>query len=80
MSDAVHRRIGAMNARVNKLESNQRTLRTEVSAMRSDVREIRDAVLHARGAWRMLLVLGGVVAAVASGVATFFGWLIQRSG
>lgn len=67
----VHRRLGGVEARVRKIEGDMR-------AMRNDVREIRDAVLHARGAWRMLLLLGAVVAAVASAMATLFGWLVQR--
>lgn len=48
----IERDVGALQARMELVES-------EVQAMRADVREIRDALVTARGGWKMLtLVIG----------------------
>ena len=49
---SIDRDVGALEARMEMMES-------EVHAIRSDVREIRDALVTARGGWKMLtLVIG----------------------
>ena len=49
---SLEREVGALQARTEKVEM-------EVHAMSSDVREIRDALVTARGGWKMLtLVIG----------------------
>ena len=46
------REVGALEARMQAVES-------EMQAVRADVREIRDALVTARGGWKMLtLVIG----------------------
>jgi len=48
----IERDVGALQARMELVES-------EMQAMRADVREIRDALVTARGGWKMLtLVIG----------------------
>ena len=49
---SLEREVGALQARMEKVEM-------EIHAMSSDVREIRDALVTARGGWKMLtLVIG----------------------
>ena len=49
---SIDRDVGALEARMEMVES-------EIHAIRQDVREIRDALVTARGGWRMLtLVIG----------------------
>jgi chromosome condensin MukBEF ATPase and DNA-binding subunit MukB len=49
---SLEREVGALQARMEAVES-------EVQAIRADVREIRDALVTARGGWKMLtLVIG----------------------
>ena len=49
---SLEREVGALQARMEKVEM-------EVHAMSSDVREIRDTLVTARGGWKMLtLVIG----------------------
>ena len=43
--------------------------------IRRDTREVRDAVLNAKGGWRTLAVLGGVSAAIGGVIAKFASWL-----
>lgn len=48
----IEREVGSLQARMEAVES-------EMQAMRADVREIRDALVTARGGWKMLtLVIG----------------------
>jgi hypothetical protein len=50
---SVEREIGALQARMETVEA-------EVHAMGGDVREIRDALVTARGGWKMLTVVIGL--------------------
>ena len=50
---SVERAIGALQARMETVEA-------EVHAMGGDVREIRDALVTARGGWKMLTVVIGL--------------------
>lgn len=49
---SIEREVGALQARMEKVEA-------KVEAMSADVREIRDALVTARGGWKTLtLVIG----------------------
>jgi hypothetical protein len=49
---SIEREVGALQARMEKVEA-------QVDAMSADVREIRDALVTARGGWKTLtLVIG----------------------
>jgi chromosome condensin MukBEF ATPase and DNA-binding subunit MukB len=52
---SLERDVGALEARMQAVEQ-------EIQAMRADVRDIRDALVTARGGWKLLtLVIGGSV-------------------
>ena len=55
---------------IGNLEARMRTVETELQAIRSDVREIRDALVGAKGGWRTLTIV--------IGLATTFGALLGR--
>lgn len=48
-----------MESRVAVLEDQMLHLRTSQREMADDVREIRDAVIGAKGGWKTLLLIGG---------------------
>jgi chromosome condensin MukBEF ATPase and DNA-binding subunit MukB len=56
---SIDRDIGALEARMELLEN-------EVHVIRKDVREIRDALVTARGGWRMLTLVIGVSASAGA--------------
>ena len=47
---SLEREVGALQARMETVES-------ELHAMREDVREIRDALVSARFGWRIILIM-----------------------
>jgi chromosome condensin MukBEF ATPase and DNA-binding subunit MukB len=51
---------------VGKLEARMETVETELAAIRSDVREIRDALVGARGGWKMMTLLMAVAASLGA--------------
>ena len=60
---SMEREVGALEARMLMVE-------TEIHAMRQDVREIRDALVTARGGWKTLTVV--------IGFSVTFGALLSR--
>lgn len=50
---------------VGRLEARMETVETELQGIRADVREIRDALVSARGGW--VLLTAGLSLAVAAG-------------
>lgn len=50
---SIERDVGALEARMQTVEH-------EIHAMREDVREIRDALVTARGGWKTLTLVIGV--------------------
>jgi len=50
---SIERDVGALEARMQIVEQ-------EIHAMRQDVREIRDALVTARGGWKTLTLVIGV--------------------
>jgi chromosome condensin MukBEF ATPase and DNA-binding subunit MukB len=59
---SLERDVGALEARMETVEQ-------EIHAMRKDVREIRDALVTARGGWRTLTLVVGVSASVGAALA-----------
>ena len=59
----IERDVGALEARMQTVEQ-------EIHAMRQDVREIRDALVTARGGWKTLTVV--------IGFSITFGALLSR--
>lgn len=57
----------SLESRVAVLESELSTLKTLAATIQTDVRMTRDAVLQAKGGWKVLMMIGG-----ASGVAGAF--------
>lgn len=55
----IERDLGALEARMEAVEQ-------EVQAMRRDVREIRDAVVTARGGWKVATVVIGLSASMGA--------------
>ena len=61
---SIDRDVGALEARMEMVE-------TEVHAIRSDVREIRDALVTARGGWKMLTLVIGLSVSLGATIATY---------
>lgn len=49
------------------------TLKNEVSALRTDIAEIKSILASARGGWRTLLAVGGIAGAVGAAIFKFIG-------
>ncbi len=56
----------SLEREVGKLEARMETVEVELQAIRSDVREIRDALVGARGGWRTMTVLLAVAASLGA--------------
>ncbi len=54
-----------MEREVGRLEARMETVETELQGIRADVREIRDALVSARGGW--VLLTAAISLAVAAG-------------
>lgn len=67
----IERNVGALEARMETVEQ-------EVLAMRRDVREIRDALVTARGGWRTLTVVIGFSISFGAFMARVFPALMQN--
>ncbi len=65
---SMEREVGALQARMETVEQ-------EVHAIRSDVREIRDALVTARGGWRTLTLVIGLSVSVGAGIAKLIPYL-----
>jgi hypothetical protein len=66
----IERNVGALEARMETVEQ-------EVLAMRRDVREIRDALVTARGGWRTLTVVIGFSISFGAFIGRVFPALMQ---
>jgi hypothetical protein len=58
----IERDVGALDARMKMVEQ-------EIHVIRSDVREIRDALVTARGGWRTLTIVVGISSAFGAVIA-----------
>ena len=65
---SIEREVGALEARMETVEQ-------EVQAMRKDVREIRDALVTARGGWRTLVVVIGLSTTLGAAIAKILPFL-----
>ena len=63
------REVGALQARMETVES-------ELQGMRSDVREIRDALVGARGSWKAICLVVGLSVSLGAAVAKLLPYLI----
>lgn len=66
---SLEREVGALEARMAKVES-------EILAMSADVREIRDAIVTARGGWKTLSVVIGLSASVGALIGKIVPFLV----
>lgn len=57
--NSIERDVGALEARMEAVEQ-------EIHAMRGDVREIRDALVTARGGWKTLVIVIGLSASLGA--------------
>lgn len=67
----LHHEIGRHDAKIEALER-------EVHALRDDVADIKRMLSEAKGGWKMLMMVGGMSAAIgaaAAKLATWAGWL-----
>ena len=63
------REVGALQARMETVES-------ELHGMRSDVREIRDALVTARGSWKAICLVVGLSVSLGAAVGKLLPFLI----
>ncbi len=55
-------------------------MESEVRAIRSDVREIRDCLVTARGGWKMLTVVVGLSVSLGAGIGNVLPVLARLAG
>jgi len=65
----IDRDVGALEARMEVVEN-------ELHALRRDVRDIRDALVTARGGWKMLTVVVGFSMSFGAVMAKVFPFLM----
>ena len=63
------REVGALQARMETVES-------ELQGMRSDVREIRDALVSARGSWKAICLVVGLSVSLGAAVTKLLPFLL----
>lgn len=67
---SIEEKIGSLEARMTNVEGQVKTANDKLD-------KIGDTLATAKGGWRMLLMVGGAVAAVVAllaGIANLFGW------
>ena len=67
---AVEREVGALQARMENVE-------IELQGLRADVREIRDALVTARGSWKAISLVVGLSMSLGAAVGKLFPFLIS---
>ena len=65
----LEREVGALQARMETVE-------TELQGIRSDVREIRDALVGARGSWKAISLVVGLSVSLGAAVGKLLPYLI----
>ena len=65
---SIDRDVGALEARMEVVEH-------ELQAIRSDVREIRDALVTARGGWRVLTAVVGLSVSLGAAMGKLLPFL-----
>lgn len=64
---------------VGRLEARMETVEAELQGIRADVREIRDALVSAKGGWLVLTVAISLAAAAGAFASSYFP-VLMRSG
>lgn len=67
---SIEEKIGSLEARMTNVEGQVKTANDKLD-------KIGDTLATAKGGWRMLLMVGGAVAAMVAllaGIANLFGW------
>lgn len=64
----MERELGALQARMETVEQ-------ELQALRSDVREIRDALVQVRGGWTTLSIVIGLSLSAGAAVGRFWQFI-----
>ena len=65
----LEREVGALQARMETVE-------TELQGIRSDVREIRDALVGARGSWKAICLVVGLSVSLGAAGAKLLPFLL----
>jgi chromosome condensin MukBEF ATPase and DNA-binding subunit MukB len=69
--------MSSIEREIGNLEARMQTVESELHALRSDVREIRDALVGVKGGWRTLTLMIGLAstagAVVGHYMPTLFG-------
>ncbi len=65
----MEREVGALQARMETVE-------LELQGIRSDVREIRDALVTARGSWKAISLVVGLSISLGAALGKIFPFLI----
>ena len=58
--------MGELEREIGGLQARMETVEHELQAIRSDVREIRDALVRAKGGWMAVLLLFSVAASLGA--------------
>lgn len=69
MTASYDRELGSHSARLQSVEDDLKTIKT-------DIREIRDVVVQGRGGWRALTIVGAVAATISAAVTKLLPFLI----
>ena len=67
----LEREVGALQARMETVE-------TELQGIRSDVREIRGALVTARGSWKAISLVVGLSISLGAAVGKLFPYLLTH--
>jgi chromosome condensin MukBEF ATPase and DNA-binding subunit MukB len=62
---------------VGRLEARMETVEQELQAIRGDVREIRDALVSAKGGWLLLTIAISLAAAAGTVLNTYLPLLLR---
>jgi chromosome condensin MukBEF ATPase and DNA-binding subunit MukB len=68
----VEREVGRLEARMENVEA-------ELAALRADVREIRDALVKAKGGWLILTATISIAAAAGAFVSTHLSSFVRAA-
>ena len=69
MTEIDGRELGRMQARIDAMER-------DLTQIKADLRDVRDAMVAAKGSWKMLVSIATLSATVGGLVTKFGGWLI----
>jgi len=69
MNASYDRELGSHSARLQNVEE-------DLTAIKKDIREIRDVVVQGRGGWRALTIVGALAATISAAVTKLLPFLI----